>query len=44
MKKNNFDESKETILTMFNQSAADPTAVNEVIEDFTTNLLERNGV
>lgn len=44
MKKTNMDESMETILTMFNQSQADPTAVNEVIEDFTNNLLDKNGV
>ena len=40
MKKNNFDESKETILTMFNQSAADPTAVNEVIEEIQCALVD----
>lgn len=44
MKKINLDENTQTILTLFNQSATDPTSVNEVIEDFTNRLLERNGV
>lgn len=44
MKKTNMDENMETILTMFNQSQADPMAVDEVIEDFTQKLLDRNGV
>lgn len=43
-KKINMDVETQTLLTMFNQSNSDPMAVNEVIEEFTNKLLDRNGV
>lgn len=44
MKNNNLNESMETVLTMFNQSESNPAETNEVIEEYTKNLIDRNGM
>jgi len=43
-KKLNLDEKMETVLTMMHNSQSDPMAVNEIIEDFVKELMEKNGV